>query len=100
MYKNKGDYEKALDYFERSLAIEKEFGDKRGIGITLISIGVVHWNKGAYKKAEEYLEKSLTIQKEIGLGEGSLMLGTTTCLYLAYKYLSKEFIKILKEEKE
>ena len=51
----------------------------------------MHWNKGDYEKALEYLEKSLSIQKEIGLGEGSLMLATTTYLYLTYKHLGKAY---------
>jgi hypothetical protein len=51
----------------------------------------VHYDKGDYDKALDYLEKSLAIQKEIGLGEGSLMLETTTYLYLTYKHLGKEY---------
>jgi len=64
---NKGDYDKALDCYGRSLAIAEELGDKRGMGRSLLSIGHMHWNKGDYEKALEYLEKSLSIQKEIGL---------------------------------
>ena len=37
------------------------------------------------------LEKSQAIQKEIGLGEGSLMLETTTYLYITYKHLGKAY---------
>ena len=61
------------------------------MGYSLNNIGIVHRNKGDYKKAEDYLEKSQAIQKEIGLGEGSLMLETTTYLYLTYKHLGKEY---------
>jgi class 3 adenylate cyclase/tetratricopeptide (TPR) repeat protein len=87
----KGDLDTALDYSERSLAIAEELGDKRGMVRSLHSIGHMHWNKGDYEKALEYLEKSLSIQKEIGLGEGSLMLATTTFLYLTYKNLGKQY---------
>jgi tetratricopeptide (TPR) repeat protein len=85
----KGDYDKALDYYGRSLAIEEEIGDKYGMGFSLNNIGNVHWYKGDYKKAEEYLEKSLAIQKEIGLK--GLELKTTTSLYLTYKHLGKDY---------
>ena len=61
------------------------------MGNSLNNIGLVYKTKGDYKKAEEYLEKSLAIQNEIGFGEGSLMLGTTTSLYLTYKHLGKEY---------
>jgi tetratricopeptide (TPR) repeat protein len=91
MHWNKGDLDTALDYYERSLAIAEELGDKRGMGRSLLSIGHMHWNKGDYEKALEYLEKSLSIQKEIGLGEGSLMLETTTYLYITYKHLGKAY---------
>ena len=61
------------------------------MGYSLNSIGGVHADKGDYDKALEYLEKSLSIQKEIGLCEGSLMLETTTSLYLTYKHLGKDY---------
>ena len=37
-----------------SLAICEELGDKRGMGYSLLSIGLVHYNKGDYDKAIEY----------------------------------------------
>jgi len=86
---NKGDYDKALDYYERSLVISEEIGNKRGMGYSLNNIGIVHSDKGDLDRAEEYLEKSLAIQ--IGLGMGSLMLETTTFLYLTYKHLGKDY---------
>ena len=90
VHSNKGDYDKALDYYGRSLKIKEEIGDKAGIGYSLNSIGIVHANKGDYKKAEEYLEKSLAIEKEIGLGADDLI-WSTTYLYLTYKHLGKEY---------
>ena len=88
---NKGDLDRALDYYGRSLAIREELGDKRGMGYGLNNIGIVHVKRSKYGKAKKYLEKSLSIQKGIGLGVGSLMLETTTCLYLSYKYLDKDY---------
>ena len=90
MYWIIGDYEKALDYFNRSLAIKEEISDKHGIGVSLHNIGNVYYSKGDYKKAEEYLEKSLSIQKEIGLG-GDDLIWSTTYLYLTYKNLGKKY---------
>ena len=89
VYANQGDYDKALDYYGRSLTIYEELGDKRGITITLGNIGIICLNKGDYDKAEECLDKSLTIQKEIGIK--GMELETTTYLYLAYKHLGKEY---------
>jgi tetratricopeptide (TPR) repeat protein len=85
----KGEYDKALDYYGRSLTIKEELGDKAGIGNSLNNIGAVHHYKGEYNKAAEYLEKSLAIQKEIGLK--GLKLETTTYLYLSYTHLDKDY---------
>ena len=89
MHWNKGDLDTALDYYERSLAIREELGDKRGMGYSLNSIGLVHYYKGDYEKAEDYLEKSLDIQKEIGFKK--MELETTTYLYLTCKHLGKGY---------
>ena len=88
MHADKGDYEKALDYYKRSLAICEALGDKYGIGNSLNNIGNVYYVKGDYDKAEEYLKKSLGIQKEIGFK--GFELETTTSLYLTYKHLGKK----------
>ena len=89
VYYFKGDYDKALNYYERALAIREEIGDKSGMGINLNNIGIVHHDKGDYKKALDYYERSLAIQKEIGLNK--LELSTTTYLYLTYKHLGKQY---------
>ena len=64
--KNIGDYDNALDYYERSLTIAEELGDKRGMGQILMAIGNVHFEKSDYDKALDYYERSLAIQEEIG----------------------------------
>jgi tetratricopeptide (TPR) repeat protein len=90
VHHDKGDLDKALEYYDRSLAIREELGDKYGMGYSLNNIGNVYYDKGDYKKAEEHLEKSLAMQKEIGLGADDLI-WSTTYLYLTYKHLSKDY---------
>ena len=87
---DKGDYDKALDYYNSSLKIQKEFGHKRGMGNSLNNIGLVYQDTGDYKQAEEYLEQSLDIKRNISLGVRDL-LETITSLYLSQKKLNKEF---------
>ena len=91
LYNNLGDYDSSLDFLARSIDIIKKFDDKKELQCLLSCIGIVYLNKGNYNKAVEQLEKSLGIQKEIGLNEEDLILNTTTNLYLAYKYLGKEY---------
>ncbi len=61
-----GNYEKALEYYEKSLKIAEEIGDKRGIGISYNNIGNIYSVQGNYEKALEYYAKSLKIAEEIG----------------------------------
>jgi len=66
VYYNKGEYDKTLEYFDKSLKIREELGDKRGMGATLSNIGAVYADKGDYDKALEYYDRSLKIKEEIG----------------------------------
>ena len=61
-----GEYEKALDYLEQSLAIRQDIGDKSGEGATLNNISQIYKARGDYQTALSYLEKSLAIRQEIG----------------------------------
>ena len=63
---NQGNYEKALEYYSKSLTILEELGDKKGIGSTYNNIGNIYSSQGNYEKALEYYSKSLAIKKEIG----------------------------------
>ena len=70
-----GDYGKALEYLEQSLAICREIGDRQGEGTTLNNISQIYDSRGDYGKALEYLEQSLAILREIGdrQGEGATL---------------------------
>ena len=91
IYNNLGDYDSSLDFLARSIDIIKKFDNKKELQCFLSCIGIVYLNKGNYNKAVAQLGKSLAIQKEIGLNEEDLILNTTTNLYLAYKYLGKQY---------
>ena len=70
IYDNQGDYQKALDYYTRSLKIFEERKDKKEIQSELINIGVIYYKKADYSKALEYYFKSFKIQNELGDKEG------------------------------
>jgi len=74
IYKVKGDYDTALRYWEQSLAIYQELGDRQGEGTTLNNISQIYQAKGDYNTALRYLEQSLGIVQEIGDRQGE---GTT-----------------------
>jgi tetratricopeptide (TPR) repeat protein len=63
---NQYDFPKALEYFNQSLKLCIETGNKIGITNAYISIGNTYYYKGEIQKAIECYEKSLKLSKEIG----------------------------------
>ncbi|MBU7046763.1 MAG: tetratricopeptide repeat protein, partial [Theionarchaea archaeon] len=70
VYQELGEYEKALECYERSLTVFEEYDDKINISANLGNIGLIHHRKGDYEKALEYYEESLKIQEELGNKSG------------------------------
>ena len=70
VYRNLGDYNKALDYYFKALEIRKDvFGEKHpNTAGTYGNIGVVYHNLEDYDKALEFYNKALEIDKDV-LGE-------------------------------
>ena len=66
----RGNYEKALEYYEKSLKIKEEIGDKKGVSATYNHIGLNNFYQGNNEKALEYYEKCLKIDEEIGNKRG------------------------------
>jgi len=61
-----GEWGRALEYYDKSLTISEELGDKQGISSALGNIGIVYQNMGEWGRALEYYDKSLTISEELG----------------------------------
>jgi CHAT domain-containing protein len=67
VYDSWGQYQKALDYYEKSMEIDRKGGDVAGDdGQTLECIGGIYESWGQYQKALEYYEKSLAIRRNRG----------------------------------
>ncbi len=64
-YRYKGDYDKALDWFYKSLKIREQIGDQAGLATTYNNIGGVYYSKGDYDKALDWFYKSLKIAEQI-----------------------------------
>ncbi len=67
----KSNYEKALDYYQKSIKIKEEIGDKKGMASTYNNIGVICNDQGNYEKSIEYHQKSLEIKEELGDRKGT-----------------------------
>ena len=78
----KANYLQAVNYFERSLKIREEIGDKKGIAASLYNIGNIYLRKENFPQALEYHQRSLKIEKEIDNIEGvASSLGTIGLIY-------------------
>ncbi|MBT3634538.1 MAG: response regulator [Candidatus Marinimicrobia bacterium] len=66
----KGDYNKAIKYFTRSMKISVEADFKRGISSSLNNLGIIHKRQGDNANAIEYYTRSLTIYEDLGNKQG------------------------------
>ncbi|MCB0813641.1 MAG: tetratricopeptide repeat protein, partial [Flavobacteriales bacterium] len=61
-----GNNSHALEYFQRSLVIQEEIGDREATANSLDNIGNIHQRQGNYPQALEYLQQALSIREKIG----------------------------------
>ena len=64
-YAFKYDFDKALEYYERSLPIFEEIDSNQGIGYNLNCIGIIYFNRDDYDKALDYYKRSLAIIEKL-----------------------------------
>ncbi|OFX27292.1 MAG: hypothetical protein A2033_01280 [Bacteroidetes bacterium GWA2_31_9] len=62
---DKGRYDIALEYYNKSLRLKSELNDKKGMASCYNSIGIVNRYQGNYEIAIEYYLKSLKINEEL-----------------------------------
>ncbi|MBD3285822.1 tetratricopeptide repeat protein, partial [candidate division WOR-3 bacterium] len=66
VYEHRGEYDKALDYYNKALALREEIGDKIWVASTLNNIGNSYAGLGNFNKALENQLKAFRIRKEVG----------------------------------
>jgi tetratricopeptide (TPR) repeat protein len=62
----RGEGDKAIYYYTKSLKIRQQIGDKQGEAASINNIGIIYDNKGDFDKAIEFYNKSLKIREDIG----------------------------------
>ncbi len=92
IYVSLKEYDKALQFFDQALLIQREFHDKYGESFVLHGIGSLYNNRGDYTKALEFHNQALAIRTEIRnkAGQGN----TLTNIGITYSNL-KEYSKAL-----
>ncbi len=66
IFRNHGNYDKAIEMYEHSKALLEELNDKQVIGNVTYLLGIVYHMKGDFKKAIDLNEQSLAILEQIG----------------------------------
>lgn len=65
LYNMQGNTTKALEYFQKSLLLQEEINDQKGIAESLNNMGVIYQNQSDIPKALECYHRSLRIQENI-----------------------------------
>jgi tetratricopeptide (TPR) repeat protein len=65
IYDQKGDYQKAVEYFQKAIEISERYGDYHTASIIKINFGDTYRKMKDYKKAEKYLLEGLEGVKKV-----------------------------------
>ena len=61
IYDSKGDYDKALEWFMKSLKIAEQIGDQAELATNYNNIAGIYFSRGDYKMVQDYVEKAANI---------------------------------------
>jgi tetratricopeptide (TPR) repeat protein len=59
-------YDDALEWYQKSLAIDEELGNRAGMANSYHQLGMIAEERGSYDDALEWYEKSMAIEEELG----------------------------------
>jgi tetratricopeptide (TPR) repeat protein len=81
-----------LEFFDRSLKITEELGDRAGVAVSLHEVGNIHYLRGDYEQALDYYDRSLKIKENLGDRSGmARSQGQIGQLYVAVERYDKAF---------
>ncbi|MEU4403524.1 tetratricopeptide repeat protein [Streptosporangium sp. NPDC023963] len=62
----RGEFERALEYYRQSLTISEELGNRAGMASGYHHLGIIAQKRGKFERALEYYHQALTIDEELG----------------------------------
>ncbi len=62
----RGEYNRAVEYYQKSIKINEKIGDRKNLANSLNNLGSVYGDWGKTDSAIEYYKKSLAIREELG----------------------------------
>jgi tetratricopeptide (TPR) repeat protein len=81
IYEELGEFDNAIQYYNRCLFIKKKIKDEKGIAIVLGSLGTVNYYKGNFDEAKKYFNKAYQLfLKQNDLYNASSFLGNIALL--------------------
>ncbi|HEX2915844.1 MAG TPA: tetratricopeptide repeat protein [Chloroflexia bacterium] len=66
LYRRRGEYTTAIDWFEQARVGWESSGDKKGLAQLFSDMGQLFFQKGDFEKARETLEEGLALARQIG----------------------------------
>jgi len=86
IYIYRSEYNKTIDYLNRSIALKKQARDTGGMANGYNNLGVIHKNQGDFAKAMEYFQKTARLRQELAprLSDSSRIINNTEKLGQAY----------------
>jgi diguanylate cyclase (GGDEF)-like protein len=80
-----GKFNRAEQYFKKSLRIRRSIGDKKNVAACYVDLGLNYQGKFNVKASERFFNKALSIYQEVGYQEGILItLNNLGVLYASY----------------
>ena len=80
-----GRFNRAEQYFRKSLRIRRSIGDKKNIAACYVDLGLNYQGKFNIRASEKYFNKALSIYQEVGYQEGILItLNNLGVMYASY----------------
>jgi serine phosphatase RsbU (regulator of sigma subunit)/Tfp pilus assembly protein PilF len=97
IFETEGKYSKALENFIKAEKLFEKAKDKRGVGQSLNSIGIIHWYNKNYEKAISYFNDGYEVNKEINDKEGMSTSKVNTAIIYDEMGKYDEALKIYEE---
>jgi small GTP-binding protein len=67
IFKDKEEYDAAIDYYKNALEIDRELNDPESIANDLHNIASLHYNQENYSKALKFFQEALKIDKDLNI---------------------------------
>jgi tetratricopeptide (TPR) repeat protein len=72
-YSSSGECQRAIDFYQQSLEITRQIGDRKGEASSLMGLGSAYSSLGEYQHAIDFYQQSVEIKRQIGDRRGEAL---------------------------